>query len=293
MRKSFYIIIFIISIAFLTSCVSETTSDSDKTDNSHNGDLSLRQTLVDVSSDTQIIDLKLKLETNPDDPEANYNLAMRYFELKRFDLANDVFAKAIELDLSNATYKLAAANSYADDNKISEAEALFKEILDDDENNTDALNSWGVMYYKQGIVFKDEEKLNTAEEKYNQVLEIDSENVKALFNLGLLYIYRKENEKAKEKFIKVNQLEPDRMTAIKHLASISLQADDWDSCREYSLKGMEIKEEPEFVYYLARVAYEKKEYKKAEELFEKFLGMGYLGPWEVDARARLFELKGI
>ncbi len=293
MRQCFYFIILIISIAFLTSCVSETTSDSNQDGNSQDENFSLQQHLVDVSSDTQIIDLKLKLETNPDDPEANYNLAMRYFELRRFDLARDVFAKAIELDPSNVTYKLAAANSYADDNKISEAEDLFKEILDDDENNTDALNSWGVMYYKLGVVFNDEEKTNAAEEKYNQAIEFDPENVKALFNLGLLYSYRKEFEKAKEKFIQVHKLEPGRMSAIQHLASISLQTDDWDSCREYSLKGMEIKEQPEFVYYLARVAYEKKEYKEAEELFEKFLGMEYLGPWEVDARARLFELKGI
>lgn len=293
MRQCLYFLILIISTTLLTSCVSETDSDSNQTGNSEDGNLSLQQSLVDVSSDTQIIDLKMKLETNPDDPETNYNLGMRYSELGRFDLARDVFTKAIEFDPSNVTYKLACANSLADDNKISEAEDLFKAILDDDESNTDALNSWGVMYYKLGMVYKDEEKINTAEEKYHKVLEIDSDNIKALFNLGLLYSYRQEYENAKEKFLKVHKLEPDRMNAIKHLASISLQTEDWNSCREYSQKGMDIKEEPEFVYYLARVAYEKKEYKEAEELFEKFLGMEYLGPWEVDARARLFELKGL
>ncbi len=291
-QLNFTVIIFLAIISFI-SCVSGELSDSDQTDNSNDENLKLNPSFVDVSSDTQIIDLKVKLESNPDDPEVNYNLGMRYLELGRPDLARDGIAKAIELDASNVDYKIANANIYADEGKTADAENLFKEILENDENNTDALVSWGVMYYILGVAYEDEEKINIAEEKFNQVLDIDSENIKAHFNLGLLYLFMNETEKARINFEAVHELEPDGISAIKHLARITLENDDWDSCRKYSQRGMKIEEYPQFVYYLGRVAYEKKEYKDAEELFERFLGMPYIGPLEADARARLFELKGI
>ena len=162
-----------------------------------------------------------------------------------------------------------------------------------DESNAEVFVSWGVMYYKLGLVYEDEERINTAEEKFKKVLEIDSENTKAFYNLGLLYLYKGEFEKAKLNFKAVHKYKPDEISTIMHLARISLETDDWDACREYSLKGLEIEEEPQLVYYLGRVAYEKKEYEEAEKLFERFLSMEYIGPLEADARTRLFEIKGI
>ena len=290
-RTHYFLLVSMLFSCLIISCTSGNSSGN--ADHKNVGVLNNPSQKIDFSLDAEIVKLTENLDANPEDPVAMYDLGQKYLDLGDPALARDFFVKAINLDPANASFKIAHANSFADQGKVDEAEKIFEAVLLEDDQNTDAFVSWGVMYYNLGLVYKDKERMDIARKKFEKALEIDPKNIKALFNLGLLYSAKKEFKMAGKYFLDVHQLEPERATAIQHLANISLELNDLDACREYSEKGLKIKENAELIYFLGRVAHENKEYPRAKELLKKFLELNYIGRWEADARARLLEIDGI
>lgn len=248
---------------------------------------------VDCSKDLTVIDLTDQLTKNPEDTSLMYQLGERYLELKATAQARDTFNKALKIAPDDKLLMIGLANTYGDEGNVKEAETIYTKILTADENNTDALLSWGVMNYREGIRKKDFDLLDIAKQKFDQVLGIDPNNMKAHYNLGLLLTLKEDNKAALVEFEKVYSLDPKQGSVLHHTARLAMQLKEWDKCQDYATKGLNMDGDPEFNYFLGKAAYEKKEYDKAKTELDKYIASGSDKAYLADARAILLELAGL
>jgi tetratricopeptide (TPR) repeat protein len=247
----------------------------------------------DVTTDDVVKQLKEKLDSDPSDKKALYDLSQRYLDLKSIQLARETIQTALEQDPGNTQFKILLANTYSDEGISAEAEKIFNEIIGKEPENSDAYLSWGVMYFNLGVRKHDTALFDKAIEKYEKVLSMDEKNFKALFNIGLVYLLETKPEEARVAFQRAHEVDPGAINVIIHLAKLESSFGHWEKCSEYAKKGLKISDNPELVYLAGDAAYQMKKYDEAREYFEKFLTLNYIGPLDATVRAKLLEIQGI
>tara|TARA_B100000780_G_C21096997_1_gene442490 strand:- start:186 stop:1775 length:1590 start_codon:yes stop_codon:yes gene_type:complete len=135
-------------------------------------------------------------------------LGSSHHKLGNLDIATKVFLLVIQLSKNDfaGTDNLAAmnnlANVYKDLLKFSEAEILYKKILEIDSNYINALVNYGSLKFQLN-------ELDEAIALYNQALKIDYRSIITHYNLGLTYQSQGRFENAKYSFDEVLKINPD------------------------------------------------------------------------------------
>ena len=99
------------------------------------------------------------------------------------------------------TARLEEGSQLLRDQKLNEAEKIFSELIEIDQNQSEAWNKRATVLYLQG-------KFKKSQEDINKVLELEQRHFGALTGQGLVNIELKNFEKAIKSYEKVQEIYP-------------------------------------------------------------------------------------
>lgn len=142
--------------------------------------------------------------------EAYLHLGILNVRLEKYNVAEQMFKKTIELDLNYlAAYKY-LGKMYSKMKKYDEAVVMLEKVLKETPKDSDAYCDLGSLYSDQG-------KDDLAEYMFQRGVECDPKNGEALVNLGVLYTKQKRNEEAEKIYIKAIDVDPHNVGAFIYL----------------------------------------------------------------------------
>ena len=135
----------------------------------------------------------IDMSRDPGEQEsARFMLGAIYERQKKFDLAEEQFRKALELNPNNAAVLNYYGYMLADRGvRLEEATAMIKRAVTQDPNNGAYLDSLGWAYYRQN-------KLTEAEESLRKAMERSSHDPTIIGHLGDVYMKLGQTERAAE-----------------------------------------------------------------------------------------------
>lgn len=169
--------------------------------------------------------------------ETHYQLGTAYFNAGDFQRALPEYAKAVELNPSEALYHDAMGTALMFNRHLDAAIAEFQEALRIDPKFTEAKNNLGTAYLLKGDleraratfndvlrdpfyatpqfayfnlakIYEREGKNDEAIAEYKRALDIDRDYVDAHNSLGILYLRQKRADLAIEEFTEATRLNP-------------------------------------------------------------------------------------
>lgn len=159
--------------------------------------------------------------------EANYRLGQFYLERGKSEEAVGSFKIARELKYPDAERQLGIA--YHKMGNLDEAEAVFKQQLASNPNNTD-------MMYRLGKVYLDKGMLNDAGQLFRQSLQISPGNAAAHNGLANLYYLQRRLDEAMAEYSTALQLDPNLSEANLDLGNAYFAKGEFAQAAEYFQK---------------------------------------------------------
>jgi tetratricopeptide (TPR) repeat protein len=166
----------------------------------------------------------------------HYNRGVQNYQMRLFDEATDKFHCALGIDSGQVNTYINLGLTYSKDDKLEEAEKIFKKGLKVSPESSDLLLSLGDVYllsgrneealpiYKKlsnirkedsevymrlGAIYDELGKTEKAIEAYEKTLELDPENEKVYMLLGIDYAQAGDDQKARKMFEKAIEFDPD------------------------------------------------------------------------------------
>ncbi|MFO7914636.1 MAG: tetratricopeptide repeat protein [Candidatus Krumholzibacteriales bacterium] len=128
-------------------------------------------------------------EQKSGNPWGYYMLALSAWKMKDYQLAEESFTRALELNPGHLKSRINLCRVYLDTGRAREAIDLLEKVLEEEPEYADAYHLAGRGYRQLGETEK-------AVEHYRRAIQIDNGHVWAMNNLGLIFIREGEFEKA-------------------------------------------------------------------------------------------------
>lgn len=146
------------------------------------------------------------LNARPDDSDVKFNLAAAYERTGRYDDAERLFLDLIEINENNAVVLNYLGYMYADLGiKLDEAEKMIKKALEISPDNGAYLDSYAWVMYKKG-------KYKKALEYQIRALEASEEDAILFEHMGDIYFALNDTQKANYHWEKALELDPDNQS---------------------------------------------------------------------------------
>jgi len=150
--------------------------------------------------DKAIIHLKKALELKPEFPEAQVNLGTVYADLKKWDLAAELFEKAA----GNILYR-ARHFAFFNLGRIFQINREYKKAIDNYKKAVNFSPRYSHAYFYMGISYEMLKDWNLASDSYKKSIEIQPNRPEAHLHLGKLYLkLNRHGEAAKELIEAIN-----------------------------------------------------------------------------------------
>ena len=128
-------------------------------------------------------------EQNSENPWGHYMLALTAWKMEDYQVAEESFTRALELDPEHLKSRINLSRVYLDTGRAGEAIDILEKIIGEEPVYADAYHLAGRAYRQLGETDK-------AVDSYRKAIQIDNSHVWAMNNLGLIYIREGEFEKA-------------------------------------------------------------------------------------------------
>ncbi len=160
-----------------------------------------------------VMELRQAVQKNPQDPEANYKLGMKYMELGRSRQANKYLQEAIRLkpDYPEALEAMAKLNS-GQGNYGAAAQDLNK-VIKLKPNDTELRDRMSNDYNRQGLALLKEGRFKDAEAAFKEASKGDPKATGPLNNLGVAYSQAGKRDDAIQAFKEALSRDPDNAEA--------------------------------------------------------------------------------
>jgi len=209
---------------------------------------------------------KKVIELEPNDANTHKDLGVIYLNKRLFDYAKDEFAKAIELSPEDNTILFEYANFLHATGEYTEAEEIYKKVLNNDNTNVDILtfaaknkmalndNDAAVVLLEKAVnkVSNDDYTLYLLGKAYFMIKDYDcakryliasyeiNKNVETENVLALTYYNNGEFQQAANIFESILKLNPNNSLMLMNTAKCYEQLKDIDKALEYAEKSVEI-----------------------------------------------------
>src|SRR5262249_47330290 len=192
--------------------------------------------------------VKALLKGAPEDRDAYIALAQMYSRQKRWGDAEESINKAEQLSTKPDDKEYAAfvkGSIFERQKKYDEAEQAFKQVLNSDAQNANALNYLGYMLADRGV------RLEEAVGYIKKALDLDPANGAYLDSLGWAYFKQGKCDLAEESLNKAVQRTPNDPTVQDHMGDVyqktgrlKLAAAHWERALEEYNKTISVEVEP-------------------------------------------------
>ena len=165
----------------------------------------------------------------------------------------------------NINEALRSAVSFLETGNISQAEFLYKKVIDIQPSNFDALFMLGAIYLQSG-------NYDMSISYTEMALQSDPANAAAYYNLGMAFQEKCELDRAILYYRRAIELDPDSALAYCNLGAVFQKRNEFDRAIPYYKKALEL--DPLLVkasYNLGSVLQEKGELEKAITFYQKAL----------------------
>lgn len=158
------------------------------------------------------MDLSLR---QPAEPYHRYNLGLVEVRMGKYDMAENAYQRAIELDpkFSDARYNLALL--YIRNREYPKALAQLEEAVRVREDPDYLIN--------YGVVLRELNRFPSSQAALERALELDPNNTLALNNLGITHYLAGNMEDSRKAFTRTLDVSPEDPTARSYLAKISVE----------------------------------------------------------------------
>ncbi len=214
---------------------------------------------------------KIRIEENPTDPRAYYDLGAQYFELNRFSEAKEYYKKAVNLDKNYYRALCDLGMIYAKEGNYEEALPLLEKVR---LINPNYISN----YVSLGIVYKCLDRIDDAIGVLMEGLKVDPHNVNAYKNLGLIYFSQNSSKEALQCFRKMKKLDPSISVSGEHAAAsykvgLSLfENKEFMKAKKYFEEAIKVLPSYSSAYNNLGIIYVNSgDYSKAEEIFKKVI----------------------
>lgn len=235
-----------VSLAVLLLCGCATTGQAEKVKAE---DLLNQAQSADQAGeyDQEMALLRQAISVKPKMAEAHYRLGMLYLDRSMFDEAIGSLKVALLLKHSQAQKDLAIA--YFKSGKLDESEALYKEMLIKNPNDTDLRYRLGNIYLAKGM-------LNEAGAEYRQVLQMDPNNGGAHNGLANLYYRQRKFDDAMAEYLQAIRMRPNLAEANLDLGNAYYEKRQYPQAAEYFKKYTELAPKDAVGYFMLAKAYQ-------------------------------------
>ncbi len=197
----------------------------------------LASVLADRGKTKESIQVIGELLTNePSDIDVLLAMAQTYARARQFETASktiDRASKLVETDRGRISVLFAYGSLYERAKEFDRAESKFRELLEIDPNNADALNYLGYMFADRSV------HLDEAHDLIQRALDIEPDNGAFLDSLGWVY-YRQDKLDLAVKFLErsLRQYRNDPIIH-SHLGDAYFKQGRVESAREHWRRGLE------------------------------------------------------
>ena len=197
----------------------------------------LASILADRGKTKESIQVIGKLLTNePSDIDVLLAMAQTYARARQFETASktiDRASKLVETDRGRISVLFAYGSLYERAKEFDRAESKFRELLEIDPNNADALNYLGYMFADRSV------HLDEAHDLIQRALDIEPDNGAFLDSLGWVY-YRQNKLDLAVKFLErsLRQYRNDPIIH-SHLGDVYFKQGRVESAKEHWRRGLE------------------------------------------------------
>ncbi len=204
---------------------------------------------------------------NEDLAREYYNIGNEYFDLKKYDKANQYYKKAIELDAAFSKARFNYAQSLLKLNKFEEAIQLLESLSAEDPDNTLVLTLIGYAYHAQNL---DDKALAT----FEKIIARSPDNTAALYNSGIILWKTGKMEDAQKRFERAITLAPDDLDVIYNLGNLFFDLANYEKAISFLSRYLQKKPSDEKVFLLYARSYGMlEEYAPALEAYDQVLAI--------------------
>ena len=193
-------------------------------------------------------------------------IGMEYFRLGKKDLGILAVRQALRLDPAEPRALQIMAEYYLENNRLAEADTIFRRMITYDSTNTDA-------YFGRGMIAQQLRQYETAEKYYREVLQLDPAYDPRVYDfLGSMYLRDGEFEKGRNIYLKSLEVYKDNGLAYNRLGMIGEALGDTAAAMRYYTRA--IQEAPGFrepVERLSRIYLTRQEWESAARLYRQAL----------------------
>ncbi len=135
------------------------------------------------------------IEINPNNYETYFEFGHVYLRQGKYEKAEEMFKKTLELSPNHSSAYEALGQSYLEQEKFEKVEEMFKKAIKLSPNNGRVYGLLGRSYLEQG-------RFEEAEEIYFKAIELNSNNAWVYYDLGTYYYQHSMTERAEKIFKK-------------------------------------------------------------------------------------------
>jgi tetratricopeptide (TPR) repeat protein len=227
-KKSYTILFIVVSLFFLV-----VSNNSNANDN---------------PPDNELVQLENNLAKNPEDGNANYNLAVYYYQKNDYDKTRLYLEKTLSIHPQNTEAMLLLGSVMIRLAKHDQAKTLLEKVVEMQPKNIDALNNLSLVYFLQNNSQK-------ALEILQQSLKIDNANVGTLNNLASMYYKLQRYSDAANVYKTLIAQEPNNRLAHERLTTILFQEKKYEQIIQLLNQAKKSFKQQEFVYTQLGFAY--------------------------------------
>jgi tetratricopeptide (TPR) repeat protein len=201
------------------------------------------------------------LNTEPRQSDANHNLGLILTSKNKMKEALILLKVATEVNPNIEQYWISYINALIKQNRLEEAETIYKKILTQQPESIR-------LHFNLGVVLQNLDKLPEAEASYRKVIELNPDHSEAYNNLGTIFYKNSNFKEAEVNIKKAIELKPDYVEANYHLGSVLQNLDKLPEAEASYRKVIELKPDHiEAHNNLGTILQNNGQFEDAEEIF--------------------------